>query len=250
MAHPSDPTTAVPAAPSSAPTAGQGVAPRRAPQNWVPIRALAERHRPRILGHLLALGPRDRYLRFGHPATDSQIARYVDQLDFVRDEVFGIFNRRLEVVAMAHLAMMGLHEGVPAAEFGVSVSAAVRGRGWGARLFEQAALHARNRGVDRMAIHALSENAPMLRIVRSAGATVSFEGPDAIAWLTLPREDLASHVAALLERQAAEFDYGMKVHARRLDAWLRLWGAAPPESRDDPPDGRTQPRDPPPPPAV
>ncbi len=214
--------------------------------DWVPIRSLAERHRPRILDHLLALGPRDRYLRFGHPATDAQIARYVDQIDFARDDVFGIFNRRLEVVAMAHLAMLGLHEGRPAAEFGVSVAATARGRGWGARLFEQAALHARNRHVDVLTIHALSENAAMLRIVRAAGAKVAFEGPDATAWLTLPPDDPASHVAALLERQAAEFDYGLKVNARRVDAWLRLWGAAPPESREPTAPARTQPRDPPP----
>lgn len=222
-----------------------GGGPRRPAQNWVPIRALSERHRPRILDHLLALAPRDRYLRFGHAASDAQVARYVDQIDFVQDEVFGIFNRRLEVVAMAHLAMLGRHGGVPAAEFGVSVAAGARGRGWGARLFEQAALHARNRGVDMLTIHALSENAAMLRIVRAAGAKVDFEGPDATAWLTLPPEDLASHVAALMERQAAEFDYGMKLHARRLDAWLRLWGAAPPESRDVGAPDLTQPRDPP-----
>src|SRR5688572_2200958 len=71
---------------------------------WVPIRSLAARHRPRIAAHLMALDPHDRYLRFGHPATDEQIAKYVDTIDFERDEVFGIFNRRLELIAMAHLA--------------------------------------------------------------------------------------------------------------------------------------------------
>jgi GNAT superfamily N-acetyltransferase len=213
---------------------------KRAPLAWVPIRALSERHRPRILAHLLGLGPRDRYLRFGHPATDAQIARYVDQLDFAHDEVFGIFNRRLQVVALAHLAMLGGQ----AAEFGVSVAESARGRGWGARLFEHAALHARNRGIHRMAIHALSENAPMLRIVRAAGATVEMEGPDTTAWLTLPPEDFASHVEALVERQVAEFDYGVKVQVRRLDAWLRLWGGAlPPGSWDDRAPAVTQPRD-------
>lgn len=236
-----------PAAEASEPAAAP---PKRAALNWVPIRALSERHRPRILGHLLALGARDRYLRFGHHANDAQIARYVDQIDFVRDDVFGVFNRRLEVVAMAHLAMIGAHEGRQAAEFGVSVAATARGRGWGARLFEQAALHARNRGVDLLMIHALTENAAMLRIVRAAGATLSFEGPDATAWLTLPRDDAASHVSALLGRQAAELDYGLKLNARRLDAWLRLWGAAPPKSREAAAIRLTQPRDPPPTPPV
>ena len=43
----------------------------------------------------MALDASDRYLRFGFPATDAQIAKYVDMLDFDHDEVFGIFNRRL-----------------------------------------------------------------------------------------------------------------------------------------------------------
>ena len=30
--------------------------------------------------------------------------QYVQQIDFDRDEVFGIFNRRLRLLAMAHLA--------------------------------------------------------------------------------------------------------------------------------------------------
>lgn len=65
---------------------------------------MSARHKPRILKHLLALKPEDRYLRFGYPATDEQIARYVTGLNFERDEIFGVFNRRLELVAMAHLA--------------------------------------------------------------------------------------------------------------------------------------------------
>lgn len=232
------------------PPAPDKPAARRSALHWVPIRALSQRHRPRILDHLLTLSPRDRYLRFGHAATDAQIAHYVDQVDIVHDEVFGIFNRRLQVVAMAHLADLGRRDGRGAAEFGVSVAAGARGRGWGARLFEQAALHARNRGVDVLMIHALAENAPMLRIVRDAGAAVSFEGPDTTAWLTLPPEDFASHVEALVERQVAEFDYGVKVHARRLDAWLRLWSGAPPESRDATGGTTTEAREPPKPPRV
>jgi len=44
--------------------------------HWVPIRALAPRHRPRILQHLLALSPQDRYWRFGQHTGDAQIERY------------------------------------------------------------------------------------------------------------------------------------------------------------------------------
>jgi hypothetical protein len=70
----------------------------------VPIRSLGVGHRERIANHLLALDEHDRYLRFGYAANDEQIRRYADSLDFERDEIFGIYNRRLELIAMAHLA--------------------------------------------------------------------------------------------------------------------------------------------------
>lgn len=191
-----------------------------APFRWVPVRSLASRHRPRILDHLLALGDHDRYLRFGHTASDAQIARYVDSLDFERDEIFGVFNRRLELVATAHLAYLPMTTQNKAAEFGVSVAASLRGRGLGSRLFDHAVLHARNRHVDTLIIHALTENTAMLRIARSAGAGVERTGSDSQATLKLPPMNLSSRLDALLGNHAAEFDYGLKFNARRVDQVL------------------------------
>jgi GNAT superfamily N-acetyltransferase len=193
--------------------------------SWVPIRSLSKRHRQRISIHLLSLDESDRYLRFGFPATDEQIQRYVDSLNFDRDEVFGIFNRRLELISMAHLAYLppsGETDGKAAAEFGVSVLKRARGRGYGARLFEHAVLHARNRGCERLFIHALSENSAMLKIARNAGATVRRAGPEAEAWLQLPPDNLSSQVGGVVGQHFAEFDYQLKVHAHRLNDWLNV----------------------------
>jgi len=194
--------------------------------SWVPIRSLAERHRSRICNHLIALDESDRYLRFGFPATDEQIQRYVRSLNFERDEVFGIFNRRLELITVAHLAYLpvsgeGLQAGA-AAEFGVSVLKRARGRGYGGRLFEHAVLHARNRGCDRLFIHALSENTAMLKIARNAGATVHRDGPEAEAWLELPPDSISSQVGGMVGQRFAELDYQLKVHAHRLNDWLNV----------------------------
>lgn len=192
---------------------------------WVPVRSLAARHRPRIQAHLLTLTDRDRYLRFGFIASDAQIGHYVDLLDFERDEVFGVFNRRLELVAMAHLAYLANSDKrASAAEFGVSVSSRLRGRGVGARLFDHAILHARNRKVDTLLVHALSENTPMLRMARSAGATVVRDGGDSDAYLKIPHEDLASRIEALVEGGAAELDYSLKQQAFRLGGFLSSLG--------------------------
>ena len=191
--------------------------------SWVPIRSLGPRHRQRITAHLTTLDVSDRYLRFGYPASDAQISKYVDMLEFEQDEVFGIFNRRLELIAMAHLAHAGVTAAAgrpPMSEFGVSVLPQARVRGFGRRLFEHAMLHARNRGVEMLFIHALSENVAMLKIARRAGATVERDGSESEAWLKLPPDSLASHVGEMVEKQAAEFDYRIKRRARQVSEIL------------------------------
>ncbi len=187
---------------------------------WVPIRSLSARHRPRILKHLLELNEADRYLRFGSVATDAQIAHYVDLIDFDSDEVFGIFNRHLALLAMAHLA----HDRSPAgakvtvgsiqsAEFGVSVVGRARGRGYGSRLFDRSVLHARNRGVKRLIIHALTENKAMLGIARRAGAKVVRDGSESQAELELPPQDMGTHVEQFVEQAVGEIDFRLKAQA-------------------------------------
>jgi RimJ/RimL family protein N-acetyltransferase len=199
--------------------------PARPPCHWIPIRALAPRHRARVLQHLLALDAQDRYWRFGQHTGDAQIERYVAQLDFDRDEIFGIFNRRLEVIAMAHLAHADADAARRMAEFGVSVLPHARGRGLAARLFERATLHARNRQVDTLLIQSLTENEAMLRIVRNAGASIDRSGAESLAVLELPARTPITHLEAALERQAAEFDFNWKWQSRRVTQLLgRLAG--------------------------
>jgi len=211
-----------PPAPLPEPAAGPLASARAALERlstWVPIRSLARRHRRRIIDHLLALEPQDRYLRFGYAASDEQIRKYALSLDFARDEVLGIFNRRLKLVAMAHLAYDQALPGEPGrtmAEFGVSVLPQSRGRGLGRRLFDTAALHARNRGIDTLFIHALSENRPMLRIAIAAGAVVERDGGESAAWLRLPPETFGSQVEQALERHLGELDFQLKRQAQVL----------------------------------
>ena len=187
---------------------------------WIPIRTLSPRHRTRILSHLLSLKPEDRYLRFGYPATDEQIERYVTGLRFDRDEVFGVFNRRLALVAMAHLAYSVDPQWATCAEFGVSVSSHQRGKGLGARLFQHAVMHARNQGVSLLFIHALSENVAMLKIARHAGAQVQRDGSESEAYLSLPEANLDSQLSGLVQEQLAQLDYGLKNQAQQFRVWL------------------------------
>jgi len=182
----------------------------------VPIVPLGEEHLPDILKHLLLLSEHDRYLRFGYTATDEHIERYVGGLNFERDEIYGIFNTSLEIIAMAHLALMKDEGREANSEFGVSVSAHARGRGYGARLFDRAVIHARNEKVYQMYIHALSENAPMIRIARKGGAHIERDGSETEAYLRLPKRDLDSRVTEFMADQYAKTNYHIKEDAKRF----------------------------------
>ena len=179
----------------------------------IPIRSLGPSHRERIANHLMQLDEYDRYLRFGYAANDEQIGRYVESLDFDRDDIFGVYNRKLELIAMAHLAFAQDPALMSCAEFGVSVLKKGRGRGFGARLFERAVMHARNEGVDQLFIHALSENTAMIKIARGAGATMERFGSETDAYLRLPKATLDSRVSEIVEEQLALTDYRLKAQA-------------------------------------
>ena len=188
-----------------------------APSDMVPIRSIGASHTGRITSHLLALEPQDRYLRFGYAANDEQIGRYVAGLNFERDEIFGIYNRKLELMAFSTDP-----EHQSCAEFGVSVLAHARGRGYGARLFDRAAMHSRNEGVQMMFIHALSENTAMLNIARKAGATVERDGSETEAYLKVQPANLGSRMSEMLDEQIAQGDYRLKVQAKKFWDFLAL----------------------------
>jgi GNAT superfamily N-acetyltransferase len=186
----------------------------------IPIRSLGPGHRDRIAVHLKSLDQDDRYLRFGYGANDEQIDRYAQGLDFERDDIFGVYNRKLELIAMAHLAFSTDPKMVACAEFGVSVLKRARGRGLGARLFDRAVVHARNEGVDMLFIHALSENYAMLKIARSAGATLERAGSETDAYLRLPPATFDSRMAEMMEEQIARTDYRLKQQAKSFWSFL------------------------------
>ena len=204
----------------------------------VPIRSLGDNHRARIGVHLMALDARDRYLRFGFYASDEQIGRYVEGLNFERDDIFGIYNRHLVLIAMAHLAFSSDNPSVTSAEFGVSVLKSARGRGYGERLFDRAVMHARNAGVDQMLIHALSENQVMLGIARKAGAVVERDGSESEAHLRLQPATLDSRLTELFEEQVARTDYSIKSRVKQfkdlLDGVQTLRRKAPSERQNPP----------------
>ncbi|RKT25330.1 RimJ/RimL family protein N-acetyltransferase [Paraburkholderia sp. RAU2J] len=178
------------------------------------VRELTAVDRERLLAHFLALDEDDRLLRFGQIVPDHVIENYVRAIDFTRDTVFGVFNSKLELTGVGHLAYLPAEGDKRTAEFGVSVLESVRGQGIGSKLFERAAIRSRNTHVTVLYIHCLARNTTMMHIAKKAGMKIEYAYGEADAYLTLLPADQSSIIAEMLQEQVAVFDYALKRQAR------------------------------------
>ncbi len=219
----------------SAPNAG-GASPsgsgRKASKPWVLVKELSKNAHWRLRKHFLALDEHDRLLRFGSVLPDELIVKYVEGIDFERDTVFGVYDGRLRLVGVGHLAFAP-RDALPVlssattkervAEFGVSVSASARGKGVGSKLFERAAIRCRNADIDTLYMHCLSSNKVMMHIAKKAGMEIHRDYGEADAYLQLPPANPASMLQEAVEEQVATFDYTLKANARAAVKLLEQW---------------------------
>ncbi len=178
------------------------------------IRELSRNDLPALEQHFVALGSKDRRLRFGVALKDGAIQGYVQSIDFARDAVFGVLDDELRIVGAVHLASDGER-----AELGMSVLPGHWDCGIGGALFRRAQLHARNHGVRAISAHCLAENGAMMHLAHKRGMDVVAESGEAEAWLRLPPADASSYVSSMFEQGAAVFDYALKnqmARARRV----------------------------------
>ena len=195
----------------------------------VRVKQLEERDRRRMLKHFMALDDSDRLLRFGTVLPDTQVAAYVNKIDFARDSVYGVYNRVFKLVAVGHLAFApkqqltlasAVTDKEKVAEFGVSVSRSARGLGIGSKLFERAAIHCRNSDVDTLYMHCLSSNQTMMHIAKKAGMEIQREYGEADAYLRLLPPSPGTVLQEALEEQVATIDYTLKANARAAVKWF------------------------------
>lgn len=128
---------------------------------------LNESDRAAISAHLLALSPGDRHLRFGYAARDSSVKRYVRDIDFNQDVVFGVRGDDHTLDGVMLLAPEKDH-----AEIAVSVLAPARRRGIGSALISRAATYASRHGIDTLYMQSLRETCATIRIAQSLGIQV------------------------------------------------------------------------------
>ncbi len=194
------------------------------------IKELTERDRPYLLNHFKALDENDRFLRFGRVVTYDAIGRYVENIDFTRDTMFGVYESTNSMVGVGHLSI-ARPESLPVlegcvkresiAEFGVSVLAPARRLNVGTRLFERAVIHCRNKNVDTMYIHCLASNKPMLCIAKKAGMEIHRDHGEVDGYLKLPDPNRATILHEAVEERAATLNYVLDGKFKVSVDWLR-----------------------------
>jgi RimJ/RimL family protein N-acetyltransferase len=190
------------------------------------VRELDDTHRAAVLRHFLTLEADDRHLRFGSPTSDAVIKRYVANLAFSRDALFGVFNDALDLVGIAHLAYVPPEkDSLRSAEFGVSVLHHSRHRSLGAALLARAAVHARNTHIDTLFVHCLAKNKAMMHLAQKLGMRVEFAYGDADAYLILPPANAQSILHEASQEQMADLDYALKANLKQSkQIWRWFFG--------------------------
>ncbi len=131
------------------------------------VRYLAERDRPAIQDHLLALSNTDRERRFHNCLSDFAIIRYVRDLDFGRMAFSGAFHMGTgKLIGLAEAHMNPAHK-PDMAEMSICVLPDHRGRGLGTDLLDHLITAVRARGVRHAEFYFQPANRTMIRLVRS-----------------------------------------------------------------------------------
>ena len=174
------------------------------------VAQLGSHHRERVLQHLRALPSHDLWLRFGYAVTDEALRLYVRKLQFSRDAIFGIFDENAELMALGHL---GFDESASSktAEFGISVLPHARRRGFGLRLLQRAAVHARNRGAMHLIMTYMPENDPLKQLAERAGMHLIRDTEEPRAYLSLDPPNALSLMDETFSEMLAAIDLGFRV---------------------------------------
>jgi RimJ/RimL family protein N-acetyltransferase len=181
-------------------TAGQGT-----------IRKLWPTEARKFRDHLLRLDKESRRLRFAHSVSDAFIEDYASRMSEYGSIVYGYLATG-RVRAAAELRRLGDGWGEEA-EAAFSVEKAYQDHGIGTELMGRVVRTARNRGIRRLYMSCLAENAKMQAIARRHEALLRFEygevvgeivpdTPDYFSMLAEAAEDRVGFMIAVLELQS------------------------------------------------
>lgn len=167
-----------------------------------------------LKSHLLRLDPESRRMRFGTPVSDYFIEQYAQNALGHHSIAHGYF---VDGVLRGVAELRGFRGvGGGAAEAAFSVEKDFQNRGIGTELFSRTVLAARNRGISKLFVNFLSQNARMQAIARKFDAVVTYDSDGGHAEIEAPRANALSIWKEALTDGQDLADSVMQTHARAL----------------------------------
>lgn len=146
------------------------------------LRDLAPDDAGRLSAFFTALPEADRAHRFCGSFCKEAIRRYVDNMNWNRAMVAGLFDGE-KLIAVSELVAASDEAGAPV-EFAVAVAPEWQGNGLASRLFRRALADARQRGASGLVYTCMPDNLPMIRMAHNAGGKVTHRGSE--CWISFP----------------------------------------------------------------
>lgn len=167
-----------------------------------------------LQAHLLRLDPESRRMRFGTPVTDYFIEQYAHNALGSHSISHGYF---VDGVLRGVAELRGFR-GVAGgeAEAAFSVENEFQNKGIGTELFRRTVLAARNRGISKLFVNFLSQNARMQAIAKKFDAVVTYDSDGGHAQIEAPRANALSMWKEALTDGQDLADSMMQVRSRAL----------------------------------
>ena len=162
--------------------------------------------------HLLRLDKESRRLRFAHTVSDGFIGEYASRMTEFGSIVFAFIVGRC-VRGAAELRRLGDTWG-PEAEAAFSVEKIYQDNGIGSELMGRVLRTARNRGVRRLYMSCLAENARMQAIARKHDAELKLEYGEVVGEIVPPTLDYFSVIAEVAQDRVGFMIAVLELHDR------------------------------------
>jgi GNAT superfamily N-acetyltransferase len=193
----------------------------RRPEDWtmttnsqISFRKLWAADTAALQAHLLRLDPESRRMRFGTPVTDYFIEQYAGNALGSHSIAHGYFVDGILRGVAELRGFRGVAGGEAEAAFSVEID--FQNKGVGTELFSRTVLAAQNRGISKLFVNFLSQNARMQAIAKKFDAVVTYDSDGGHAQIDAPRANPLSIWKEALTDGKDLADSVMQLHSRAL----------------------------------
>jgi GNAT superfamily N-acetyltransferase len=171
--------------------------------SYVTVRQVLPYEYPKYRAHLKSLDAESKILRFGYPITDHVIDQLCDKFeqDPGKQMLFAIENRKLEFIAIGHIA---LDDGM---ELAFSVLKKYQGRGYGNLLMKRCIQYCRTHGILKGCMVCLSTNAAIRHLCKKYKISVENDHGESLADIELPPAGFDTYIRETIDNNLSALDY-------------------------------------------